>query len=42
MPKVNALSTLSGARIVPMEYLVERFEHILPTQTENAACLIPG
>ena len=42
MPKVNALSTLSGARIVPMEYLVERFEHILPTQTENAAWFDTG
>ena len=42
MPRVNALSAASGAHIVPMEYLVERFERLMPTQTENAAWFDTG
>ena len=38
----DRLSAASGAHIVPMEYLVERFERLMPTQTENAAWFDTG
>ena len=42
MPRVNLLPMLSGLQGVPMDYLAERFERIVPTQTETAAWFDTG